>query len=243
MATAMVHDTKRPRAGRRFEPTHERALHGDALKACESLPGAHRGVVVVREMTGPIGIPDLTALVGDPLLLEMRLALDIPPILNQLDAGIVAATPAGASRTPQAIAATLRWPLTTVKRRIPGLVRTGALMRTSSGSLRRVSSFLQPAGRLYAVEAKVNDRAAAIHQARTYSVWTDSYVLVMGSLGGRALSQLLSEVSDDHGGLMVASEWLRRPVIHPLDDGRRLWASEHFVAAVRDHQYQPSVLA
>jgi hypothetical protein len=70
-----------PRPGSRFEPTHELALHEDALAACASLPGSHRNVFAVREMVGPIGIPDLTALVADLALVRIRLA-----VLNQLDA-------------------------------------------------------------------------------------------------------------------------------------------------------------
>jgi hypothetical protein len=65
----------------------------------------------------------------------------------------------------------------------------------------------------------------------------------MGALGARSLPQLLGDVSDDQGGLMVAGEWLRRPVMRRLDEGRRLWASEHFVAAIQGPNYQPSVLA
>jgi hypothetical protein len=41
-------------------------------------------------MVGPIGIPDLTALVGAADRLEARLALGVPPLLNEIDAAIVA---------------------------------------------------------------------------------------------------------------------------------------------------------
>lgn len=88
MTLTTVQSTSAPRDGRRFEPIHELALDGDALAACGSLPGSHRGVFVVREMTGPIGIPDLTALVGDLSLLRARLALGVKPVLDQLDAAI-----------------------------------------------------------------------------------------------------------------------------------------------------------
>jgi hypothetical protein len=81
VALTAVQDTRAPRAGRRFAPSHELALHGDAIAACEGLPGAHRGVFVVREMAGPVGVPDFTVLVGDLQPLHARLALDVPPVL------------------------------------------------------------------------------------------------------------------------------------------------------------------
>lgn len=237
-----VLDTSRPRAGRRFEPTHELALQGDALHACELLPGARRGVIVVREMTGPIGIPDLTALVGSHRALDARIRLDVPPLLNQLDAAIVAAAPARGGCSVEAISAALGWPNATIERRVPGLLRAGAIAMSTRGELRRHSA-LRPLGRLFAVEAKVRDRGAAIQQARAYASWADAYVLVMGELGARPLAQLCDDVDQDNGGLMIAGRWVRRPVVRALPPGRRLLASEHFYAAILSGSYQPSVLA
>jgi hypothetical protein len=182
-------------------------------------------------MSGPLGIPDLTALVGDPGLLQARLALDVPPLVNRIDAAIAGAIPAGASRCLPTIASLLGWPVSTVERRIPGLVRSGALSMSVTGSVSR-AAVIRPLGRLYAIETKIRGRVAAIQQARTYAVWADSYVLVMGELGPRSTTQLIADVSDDQGGLMIGGEWIRRPVLSPLDEGRRLWASEHLVAAV-----------
>ena len=95
MTVAMVRETSRPRAGRRFTPSHELALLGPAIDATGALPGAHRGLLVVQESTGPFGIPDLTALVGSPALLTDRLALGVPALLHQVDAG-------GCRRRPEA---------------------------------------------------------------------------------------------------------------------------------------------
>lgn len=228
--TAVQH-TSAPRAGRRFEPTHELALHDDALAACSSLPGSHRGVFVVREMTGPIGIPDLTALVADRSLLQDRLALGVQPVLNQLDAAIVAKATVKVPRSSHALAKALGWPTETIVRRVPGLVRGGALIAVQPDQYVRPAA-LRPLGRLYAVEAKVKDRTAAIQQARTYSAWADSYVLIMGALAPRPLQLLLVEVEADRGGLVVDGQWLRRPVMRSLDPARRFWSAEHFVAAV-----------
>lgn len=234
-----VQDTSAPRAGRRYEPSHELVLHGDAVSACARLPGVHRGGYVVREMAGPVGIPDFTVLVGDLGLLDARLALGVPPVLNQLDAGIVAAASAAVARSPSALARTLGWGVETVRRRLPGLVRSGALLAARPDRYVRPAA-LGPIGRLYAVEAKVRDRQAAVQQARAYSSWTDSYVLVMGPLGRAPLQSLLNEVDVDRGGLVVDGRWLRRPVLRTLDPVRRLWSAEHFVAAVWS-SYQPSV--
>jgi hypothetical protein len=92
--------TSAPSSGRRFEPTHELALHEAALAACASLPGSYRGVWVVREMTGPIGTPDLTALVADLSLLRSQLAIEVQPVLNELDAAIVATAKPSTCRSP-----------------------------------------------------------------------------------------------------------------------------------------------
>lgn len=44
--------------------------------------------MVLQEMTGPIGIPDFTALIGDGIALRNRMATDIPPLLHQVDAAV-----------------------------------------------------------------------------------------------------------------------------------------------------------
>jgi hypothetical protein len=234
-----VQDTGAPRAGRRFEPSHELALHDDAMSVCAQLPGAHRGALVVREMAGPIGIPDFTVLIGGLDRLRTRLSLDVPPVLNQLDASIVAVANSRVARSAGALARALNWGVQTVMRRLPGLLRSGALVATRPDRYVRPSA-LGPIGRLYAVEAKVSDRRAAVQQARAYSSWTDGYVLVMGPLGQAPLRSLLDEVDADRGGLVVDGRWLRRPVLGTLAPARRLWSAEHFVAAVQGN-YLPAL--
>lgn len=239
VSTPPIHDSSRPRAGRRFQPSHELALLGPAVEACGALPGAHRGLTVIREMAGPFGIPDFTALVGPPSLLAARIALDIPPLLHQLDAGVVAVTHPRQGRSVTALARLLGWPEETVQRRIGDLVRQGALHEARPGRFVRPPE-LGPLGRLYAVEAKVREWGRAVRQGRTYSVWADTYVLVMGPLAERALQPLLKQVANDRAGLVVQGRWLARPAIHPLPAAQRLWAAEHVVAALRSG-YQPSV--
>lgn len=226
----LVIDSVRPRAGRRFEPIRELELEHDALEAARGLPGAHRGLVVLREMAGPFGVPDLLAVVGRRDLLERRRELKVPPLLNQVDAGVVAAAAPRAPRGPQALARRVGWPVDTVHRRLPALVRSGALLPAGRDSFVRPAD-LQPVGRLYAVEAKVKDWRRAVRQARAYSLWCDSYVIVMPSLGTTSLTHAIQAVVSDGGGLMVARRWLQRPRIGTRSPGQRLWGSEHLVAA------------
>ncbi len=220
----------RPRPGKRFEPVRELELSEDVLRAAQTLPGAHRGVRVLLETAGPFGVPDLLAVVGPLTLLEARLALDVPPLLNQVDAGVVAAAASGVPRSASTLARRLGWSLETVTRRLPRLLRTGALVRVGPETYIRPQS-LGPVGRLYAVEAKVRDWRRAVRQARTYSVWCDSYVIVMPTLGSGSLPGVVEAVSADRGGLMIDGTWVRRPRISQRSTAQRLWGSEHAIAA------------
>ncbi len=232
MTVVMSTHTSRPRHGRRFEPTHELELLPDALNACRALPAAHKGLTIVAEMTGPIGIPDLTALVGSDELLAARLASPIRPLLHEVDAAVVGVAHPRMARTAEQFAAALGWPEETVRRRLVPLTRSGALLGVAGDRFRRDSA-LQPLGRVYAVEAKVRDWRRALQQARSYSTWADSYVLVMGALSQAPLEQLTAEVANDRAGLVVNGRWVRRPTVHKLSPGRRLWTAEHVVAALR----------
>jgi hypothetical protein len=220
----------RPRPGRRFEPVGERDLSTDTLAAARSLPNAYRGVRVLLENAGPFGIPDLLAVVGPVALLDDRLALDVPPLLNQVDAGVVAAAASSAPRSPASLARRVGWTEETVVRRLPHLIRSGALLRVGRDSFVRPAA-LRPVGRLYAIEAKVKDWRRALKQARTYGVWCDSYVIVMASLASGSLDALIGGVSEDGGGLMVSGKWVRRPVVTTRPAAPRLWGSEHAIAA------------
>lgn len=165
MTAALSVQTSRPRGGRRFEPIAERALIEPAREAARQLPGAYRGLVVIEELAGPQGIPDLTVVIGPPEPLQRRLLSPVPALLNEIDAGIVSVAHHRASRTPTMLARRLGWPLVTVQRRIGKLLRCGALIEAAAG--RFVSdSCLQPLGRIYAVEAKVRDGGAALRQVR-----------------------------------------------------------------------------
>jgi hypothetical protein len=230
--TPPVLPSLRSRAGRRFEAIRELELEPAAVDAAASLPGAHRGVVVLREMAGPFGVPDLVAVVGPPTRLDDRLALAVPPLLNQIDAGVVAAAAPRARRSAETLARRAGFALHSVERRVTELTRVGALIRTGPNSYVRPEA-LQTVGRLYAIETKVKDWRRALQQARTYSLWCDSYVLVLASLGSASQATVLDAVVGDGAGLVVAGRWLRRPRLGERSPAQRLWGSEHLVAAMR----------
>jgi hypothetical protein len=220
----------RPRPGRRFEPVRERELSNDTLQAARTLPGAYRGVRILLETAGPFGVPDLLAVVGPLGVLDERLALNVPPLLNQVDAGVVAAAAPFAPRTVATLARRVGWPVETVARRLPHLLRVGALDRVGRDSYVRPEA-LRPVGRLYAVEAKIRDWRRALRQARTYSVWCDSYVIVMPPLAPGSLTGLIEAVALDGGGLVLDGKWVRRPLLSRRSPAQRLWGSEHAIAA------------
>jgi DNA-binding Lrp family transcriptional regulator len=194
---------------------------------------------IVREMSGPYGIPDFTAIVGGRDTIDARLACPVPPLLNEIDAAIVAVAHVNAARRVDALARAVGWPVATIARRVPHLVRSGGLIEVRPKLYVRPQA-IQPHGSIVAVEAKVEDWRKALRQVRTYAVWADSYVVVMGGLTKKATQVMREEVLRDSGGLVVDGEWVVRPsLVSPNSRQRRLWAAEHVIAALRD-SHQPS---
>lgn len=239
MSDSEVWESSRPRPGRRFVPTHELALHAQAVEISRDLRGAERGLLLVREFAGPIGVPDLTALVGHSRLLEARLSHETPPLINEVDAAVTATAHTQRPKSADAIARTLGWPSETILRRIPGLIRSGALLPAGPKTFTRPEA-LQPVGQIVAIEAKVKDWRKALAQVRSYRVWADNYVIVIGALARPLLAQLRSEVVQDSAGLVVDGRWVVRPRKRVLSRAKRLWASEHLVAAMTGDVHQPS---
>lgn len=231
--TYAVHvETSAPRRGRRFEPIQERELHSVALLAAEGLPGASRGLVIVPEFAGPIGVPDFTAYIGPASRLFERQTLGVPPLISDIDAGIVSAAHARRPSRVDDLATALGWPVSTIAPRMRRLVVVGALIE------QRPRCYIRPAaigvgGRLYAIETKIKDWRKALRQVRTYRVWADAYVLVMSNLSDRMTEALLHEVKRDRGGLVIDGKWLNRPRIGVASEWRRLQACEMFAAATQ----------
>jgi len=230
MTNVRVNESKRPRAGRRFSPVAEKELRSDALRAAHGLPGAHRGMSIYGEVAGPFGIPDFLVVVGPRSLLRHRTALSVPPLLNEVDAGIVARASIRLGRNAETLAEQLGWEVGTVERRLPGLVRSGALTDLGAGRYVRPAA-LAPIGRLYAVETKIRDFRRALRQARTYALWCDNYVIVMPALSEAALGGAIDAVARDRGGLVIKGRWVQRPGGRRIPPAPRLWGSEHLVAA------------
>ncbi len=240
MARSIEVPSSSPRAGQRFEPIQERALHKDALDAIRGLPGASRGLLVVPEFAGPIGIPDFTAYVGDIGRIRSRQYLNVPPIVNEIETGILTATHVRRASSSETIASALGWPVGAVSSRVKGLTRRRALHEVYKNRYVRPEA-LKPGGRLYAVEAKIEDWRSALKQVRTYRVWADSYVLVMGPLTERARTALIAEVREDRGGLVVDGHWITRPRLGQAAARRRLQAWELFAAATKSGLDDPTL--
>jgi hypothetical protein len=162
--------------------------------------------------------------------MDARLALDVPPLLNQVDAAVVAVATAKIGRTAEALADRVGWPVGTVRRRLPQLLRSGALTERKPGHYVRPAA-LKPVGRLYAIESKVKEWRRAVRQARAYGVWCDNYVIVMPELTSSASLGVLEAVDQDHGGLVLGRRWIRRPLLGSRPSASRLWGSEHVIAA------------
>ena len=240
MTYALHVETSVRRPGRRFEPIQERALHADALRVCEGLPGASRGLVVVPEFVGPIGIPDFTAYVGPTSNLLDRQRIGVAPVVSDLDAGILSVAHVARPRSVDELASSLGWPAVRVTGRIRRLVAIGALIEARTGAYVRPTQ-IDASGRLYAIEAKVDDWRRALRQVRTYRIWADAYVIVMTGLSSRTKEALLAEVRRDRGGLVVDGEWLARPRIEVTDGWRRLQALELFAASTEGGLVSPTI--
>jgi hypothetical protein len=96
------------------------------------------------------------------------------------------------------------------------------------------SEAMRPVGRLYAVEIKVDNWRRAVRQGRGYQLWCDTYIVVMDKLGPEPLQGLLAASAGDGAGVVVTGQWKSRPTLRPREDWRRLWGSEHIVAAFGD---------
>lgn len=228
----IVRESQSQKAGRRFQPGPEARLEPAARRAIKNLPGAQQGVVAVRELSGPFGVPDFVALVGGKHRLELRSKLGVPAVLNEVDARILTATPSRGSTTIGDLEMVVPLPRLLTQRRVAHLTRVGALLRTGAGRLRRPGA-LGPLGSIYAIEMKVADVRRGIAQCRRYHVWADSYVLIMGMLSDVQLEQA-QVVKADGGGLVVDGRMIYRArARRSAAAWQRLLASEHFFAATR----------
>jgi len=196
------------------------------------IPRQEEGILALREFHAPFGIPDLTVVVGDHSLRRRRLRLSVPPLVNEIDAGVVSVVNAVRPSSADQISARVGWPISTVRRRIPGLIRVGALVETAPDRFVRRKEIV-PIGTTWAIETKVSEWRRALRQCRTYRTWADGYILIMGRVPSTSLSVLRREVTNDRGGLVIGDDWIVHPRTTKLPSARRLWTSEHIVAACK----------
>jgi len=209
-----------------------------ALQSARTLPGASAGVLVVPEMSGPIGVPDFLVMVGGERSLQRRMASGIRPILGELDCAVISSLYSARPRSPRAIAVSLGWAEEKVISRLQQLKRIGAVFETPSGMFLRHES-LSSGGTLYAIEVKVRDWAQAIRQSRGYRTWANNYVVVLGPLGEQAKRAATAEVEADEAGLFIDGMWIRKPSRRRPEPLRSLMGFEHLVASLGG--YQPSL--
>jgi hypothetical protein len=163
----VVRQARRQNGGRRFAAQRELSLAAAAREAMGLLPGSDEGLLVRQEAAGPFGIPDFLCLSGDLEVWRRRRRLLVPPILNPVDASIVAQASDARPYGVKTLAKFARLPEATVERRMPHLLQTGGLLEYSASTVVRPNA-LRPLGRLFAVEMKVKDWQKALHQCRRY---------------------------------------------------------------------------
>lgn len=222
------HDGGADMPGRRFPPTAERELYPALQELAAFLPGCCSGVLLIAEMPGPRGLPDLVAVpIGEEL--GRRLSHSCPPLLNWNDARLVAACTTLRPTSVEVLARRLGHDVEGTRRRVRRLIQQTALLQVGSGYVR--CKAMQPVGRIYALEAKVDDWCGGLGQALRYGTWADAATLVVSRLP-RDPSRAVAQAQRLGLGLAVGRRWLVRPTIRPLSRAQRLWSSEHVVATL-----------
>jgi len=229
--------SQRTLPGRPFTPGPEAELAAHIHDLAVRLPGVRKsGVLLIREMPGPFGVVDFSAVLPNPEILLARLAAGYPPILSEVDATVVSVMSGTRHWSIRTIASRLDWSAHIVEGRLHGLRRAGIVARNSAGSWIRHGTAV-PVGRLHIFEMKVRDWRKAINQACTYAAWADSASVVVNQLSRTAR---LFEDSPEWLGFALNEAWLRKPKILQHSKARRLWASEHVVAALIGYQPSPA---
>lgn len=217
-------------AGRRFEPTSERSLDPSLILAASTLQVArNRPTFVLAECPLPFGVPDAVVLAADDAAFQARLDSNIPALSGQADARIVVAAQRR-SRSLSELIEISQLSAPVARRYIQRLQEWGAL--EGSHGRYRGSDTLRPAGRVFALEAKVSDWRAGCEQCLRYGSFADGTVLVLPRVTERTRGPLL-ETARRHGiGVFAADRWLVRPRMSRHPKERRLQASESVIAAL-----------
>jgi hypothetical protein len=223
--------------GRPFQPIAEALLIPGLLEAAIGCARDGRRLILLSEFRGPFGVPDLTIVETDDETLQARLALGIPPLLNQVDAAIVGSLEWNRPRRLSLVAELLGWPEQDIRRRAELLRRSGVIVRTRSGSFLRPEA-LKPLGQVAVYEAKVADWRRGLFQASTYATWADSASLTVGRLP-RDATRAVDLAAHLRIGLFANGKWHRRATRQSLSRSVRVWTSEFVVAGMFDHHPSP----
>lgn len=222
-----IHEFKgQPRTGHHFEPTTERLLDKDLLTLSVRLPNTSDGVAFIREFVGSRGVADAVAVTGWYTAACARITLGLPPLLNETDCAIIAALSPNQTRTTATLAPKLGMSQNQLVRRIRSLTTAGYIQVSGSG-YRRVLG-LEPIGRAYALEAKVNDWRQGISQALRYSTWCDAAAIVLMK-DPKDLDKVKTRCSVLNLGLAANGRWIKKPRIGGPNPGLRLAMSEQFI--------------
>ena len=109
------------------------------------------------------------------------------------------------------------------------LIAIGAL-EAREGRLRR-SAGMVTLGRLWAIEAKVEEWQSGLAQVHRYRLWADGAVLVLGR-ARVPVEAIAADARHYRVGLVIEGRWVARPRVALPDDATRLYASEHMLAAL-----------
>ena len=215
-------------AGRRFEPTAEKSLDPALTIAASTLQVTrNRTTLVLTECALPFGVPDAVVIAIDDDAFQRRLDSGIPPVTAPAEVKMICAARRRACTADELIAATsLSAPV--ARRYLQRLVDVGALRMAAKRY--RASATLQPVGRIFALEAKVNDWRSGYEQCLRYGSHADGTALILPRVTERVRQPLL-DVTRPHGiGVFADGRWMQRPKMSKLTADRRLHASECVIA-------------
>jgi hypothetical protein len=224
----LVADRSRP--GRPFEPVEEAELLPHLLAAARAIVGRAKTAITVREFVGPFGVADLCAIAVNEAHLDARRMAGVVPILNDVDARIIAAASSSHSRQFDDICIRASLNSELVERRLPMLRRFGAIDITRNGRITK-NPGLRPVGTVHALESKVRDWRRGLIQTTTYGLWADSSTLLLGRKPADE-ADLYQRVANLGCGLAIRSTLISRPQSRRHAPWRRFWAAEHVVAAI-----------
>lgn len=215
--------------GVRFAPTREAELDPALRRLASSLPRSKPGAIMMAEVPGPVGIPDLVALPGPGPALRRRLDSLISPVLNPIGVEVLSALNVRRGISVEAVKRKCGYSDRAVARALRDLEGKGAVI--ADGKLWRKSDAMIPVGNIYALEAKVDDWRKGVRQAFRYRAWCNSSALVLSKIP-KDSDPLLSAVRRLGIGLALDDQWLVRPPLFKISPKEMLWGSEHFVAAL-----------